>query len=95
MVAAKQSHLVRPSCLQHHQPGQGLQAVVASVHKVAHEDVVGIRRRAASSEQLFQVIELSMDVPTDGDRRGDRLNVGLFQEQIADQVTELLQLWLR
>ena len=45
MVAPEQGHLVRPPCLEDHQPGQGLEAVVAPVHKVPHEDVVGVWRR--------------------------------------------------
>ena len=55
MVPSEQCHLVRPPCLQHHQPGQSLQAVVPSVHKVPHEDVVSVRRRPAGSVQDMKV----------------------------------------
>lgn len=65
-------------------PGQGLQAVVPPVHKVPHEDVVGIRWRTSTPEKLLQIIELAMDVPAHGDRGGDWLDVGLLQQQVTD-----------
>ena len=54
MVPSEQCHLVRPPCLQHHQPGQSLQAVVPSVHKVPHEDVVSVGTVATSSKQFLK-----------------------------------------
>ena len=36
--------------------------------KVAHEDVRGVRAVAADSEQLDQVVQLTVDVPADGGR---------------------------
>ena len=95
VVASQQSHSVRPASFEDHQPGERLQAVVTSVHKVPHEDVVGVRRRAALSEQLLQVVELAVDVPTDSHGGADRLDVGLLQQEITDQVTKLLQLIFR
>ena len=50
VVASEQGHLVRPPRLEHHQPGEGLQAVVAPVHKVPHEDVVGLWRWTPSPD---------------------------------------------
>ena len=43
VVAAQQGDLVGPLGLQRQQPGQRLQTVVAAVHEVAHEYVVGVR----------------------------------------------------
>ena len=64
-------------------PCKSLQAVVPPVHKIPHEDVVCIRWRTSTPEELLQIIELSMDVPTDSDRGGDRLDVGLLQQQVT------------
>lgn len=44
--------------LQAQQEGEGLHAVVAPVHVVAQEQVVGVRHRPADPEQLQQVIQL-------------------------------------
>ena len=64
VVAPEESDSVWPPRLEDHQPGEGLQAVVASVHEVSHEDVVGVWGWTSLSEQLLQVVELSMDVST-------------------------------
>ena len=52
----------RQTRLQREQQQEGLDAVVAAVHEVAHEQVVGLRAVAADLEQLHEVVELPMDV---------------------------------
>ena len=94
MVSPEERHTVGPASFEDHQPGESLQAVVAPVYKVSHEDVVCVRRRSALSEELLQVVELSMDISADRHGGADGLDVGLLQEKITDQVTELLQLSL-
>ena len=76
-------------------PCESFQTVITSVYKISHEDIVGVWRGAALSEQLLQVVELSVDVPADGHGAGHRLDVALLQQQVADQLTQLLQLILR
>ena len=39
--------LVRPPGFEDHEPCEGLEGVVAAVHKVTHEDIVGVGGRAA------------------------------------------------
>ena len=95
MVSSEQRNSVRPASLEHHQPGEGLEAVVAPVHEVPHEDVVCVRGRAALSEQLLQVIELTMDVATHRHGAGHGLDVALLEQEVAHQLTQLLQLILR
>ena len=46
VVAPQQGDLVGPLGLQGQQPGEGLQTVVAAVHEVAHEHIVGVRHLA-------------------------------------------------
>ena len=72
VVSSEQSHPVWPPSFEHHQPGEGLEAVVAAVHEVAHEDVVGVGRRPALPEQLLQVVELAVDIAADGDGAADQ-----------------------
>ena len=43
---------------------EGLDAIEASVHKVAHEQVVGLRAVPADLEELQKVVKLAMDVST-------------------------------
>ena len=78
MVPSEQCHLVRPPCLQHHQPGQSLQAVVPSVHKVPHEEVVCVWDISSYFEQLLEIIELTMNVATHCHGRVYPLNVAFL-----------------
>ena len=41
-----------------------LHAVVAAVHVVPHEEIVGVRTAAAHPEELQQIIELTVHVST-------------------------------
>ena len=77
MVSSEQSHPVWPPSFEHHQPGEGLEAVVAAVHEVAHEDVVGVGRRPALPEQLLQVVELAVDIAADGDGAADQSEMSM------------------
>lgn len=59
--------------LQEHQEGEGLEGVVAAVHEVAHEDVVGaLGGLAPDPEQLQEVEELPVDVRPAPRHRGGR-----------------------
>ena len=78
MVASQERHSVRPASFEDHEAGEGLEAVVAPVYKVPHEDVVGVWRRSALSEQFLQVVELSVDIPTHRHWGADWLDVGLL-----------------
>jgi len=95
VVAAKQCNFVGPSGFEQEQSGKRLEAVVAAIHEVAHEDVVGVGDLAASPEELFQVVELAVNVAADGDGREDRLHIRLLQEQVTNDIAESLQLVFR
>ena len=49
-----------------------------SVNKISHEQVVCVGTLSTNFEKLFQVVELTMDITTDGHRGGYWLNVGFF-----------------
>ena len=53
------------SGLQKHEQGEGFQAVVPSINKVPHEDVVCAWDFSPCLEQLEQIVELTMYVSTD------------------------------
>ena len=42
-----------------------LQAVVPSIYKVAHEDVVGVGHLTSGVKQAEKIMELAVDVPAD------------------------------
>ena len=54
MVASEQGYFVRPLRLEHQQSCERLQAVVTSVNKISHEDVVSVGTVATSSKQFLK-----------------------------------------
>ena len=54
--------------------------VVCSIHVVSQEEVVRVWNITSNSEQLNQVVKLTMDVAADGHGTTDGLNVGFFQK---------------
>ena len=91
MIAPEQCDAVGPLGLQREESGEGFETVIAPVDKVTEKDVVCVRNLAARAEQLLQVVELAVDVAAYRHRRRDGLHVGLLQQKIADDITELLQ----
>ena len=53
---------VEATNLEGDEEGDSLDAVVASVHIVAHEQIVGVGRLPPDPEQLHQVVELAVHV---------------------------------
>ena len=53
------------SDLESQEEADSLHAVVAAVHVVPHEEVVGVGTHPAHPEQLQQIIELTVHVTTD------------------------------
>ena len=62
MIASQEGHVGRPPRLEQHEQREGLQAVVAAVHKVPHEDVVRLGDLPARREELQEIMKLPMDV---------------------------------
>ena len=54
VVPSQQGYPVWPPGLEYHEAGECLQAVVSPVHKVPHEDVVGVRYGASSPEEFLE-----------------------------------------
>lgn len=94
VVAAQQRNLLRIPRLEYQEQGKGLQAVVSSVNKVTHEDVVCVGQLTSCAEELKEVIELTVDITTDGDRAVDRLHVRLLEQELLDLFAELLEVRL-
>ncbi len=72
-------HVRRSSAyLQSDQESDSLDGVVPTVHVVSHEQVVRVGRLASDTEQLHQVMELTVNVATNRHRAFYFLDVGLF-----------------
>jgi len=94
VVTAQQRHLLWVLGLEDEQLRERLEAVVAAVDKVAHENVVGLGRVAARAEQLLQVVVLTVDVTAHGHGRAHRLHVALLDQILEHEVAEPLELVL-
>ena len=62
MISSQDCDSLAEADLEGDQEGDGLHAVVAPVHVVPHEEVVGVGGLAADAEELHQVVELAVDV---------------------------------
>lgn len=76
--------------LEAHQQTDRFDGVVAAVHVIPHEEVIGVRSRAAYAVQFHQVVPLAVDVAADRHGRRDGLHVGLQRQRFARFVAELL-----
>ena len=54
--------------------------MVSSIHVISQEEVVRVWNITSNSEQLNQVVKLTMDVAADGHGTTEGLNVGFFQK---------------
>jgi len=55
--------------LQGQQQQNGLQALLATVHIVSKKQVVGVWWQATYLEKMEEILELTMDIPKDFQRR--------------------------
>jgi len=67
VISAKNGDAVRIADFEANEEGDCLDRVVASVDVVAHEEVVVIWQLSADLEELFKIVELTMDVTANGD----------------------------
>ena len=79
MVSPQQGQSGRIAHLQAEQEQKCLNAKVAPVHVVAHEQEVGVGQPSGHPEQLHEVVKLAVDVATDGDRTRDLHYIALLQ----------------
>jgi len=94
VVAAKNGDATTEPHLKCDEEGDGLYAVVAPVHVVPHEEIVGVWRLAADLEELHKVVELSMDVSAHRHGALDALHVTLLAQDLLGLLTEDLDLVL-
>jgi len=78
VVASQDGYSVFVADFEGDEESDGLHRIVASIHVIAHEQVIRIRTLTAYLEQLHEVVKLAMDIAADGDGTSDFLHVGLL-----------------
>lgn len=68
--------------------------MVATVHIVAQEDIVGVWQIATNAEQFDQVVPLAVNVAHQGHRQVDRLHVLLLLQNLLRHVAQVLHILL-
>jgi len=66
VVTSEDSDSLLKADLEGDEQSDGLDGVVSTIDVVTHEEVVSLGRMATNLEELAQVMELSMDITTDG-----------------------------
>ena len=92
MIAAEDGDPAAVADLQGDKQGNGLDAVVAPVHVVTHEEIVCVRRLAPNPEQLHEVVELAVHIAADRHRTLDTLNIALHRQNLFRFLAQNLHL---
>ena len=66
VVTSENGDSVLKADLKGHKEGHCLDGIVSSVDVVTHEEVVSVWNLSANHKELAQVMELTVDVTTDG-----------------------------
>ena len=82
MIASEDGDAVLEAHFEAYEQGHCLHRVVASVHVVPHEQVVGVGGAPSDLEQLHQVVELAVHVAADRHRALHRLHVHLVLQDL-------------
>ena len=88
VVTSEDGNSVLEPHLQSDQERDSLDRVVATIDVITHEEVVGIWRLAANSKELFQIMELAMNVTADCDRGSNSLDVGLIDQDLLSLLAQ-------
>lgn len=92
MIATNERDPVRIANFQAKKQQKRLERVEAAVDEIAHEEVICVWYVAAHAKELHQVMELAVNVTTDGDRRVDGNHIAFFDEQFSCFVAKLSDL---
>lgn len=68
--------------LQRNQEGNRFYGIVASVHVVPHEEVVGVWRLPSDLKQLHEVMKLTVDISTHRHWTSHLLHIGLLRQDL-------------
>ena len=88
VIASDQSYAVGIAYFEAEEEEEGFEGVKASVHKVAHEQIVCVGHVAPDSEEFHQVVELAMNVSAYCDGRVNLNDVAFFDEKLSRFVAQ-------
>ena len=80
VISSQDGDSVLETNLQGDEESHGLDRVVSSIDVVSHEQVVSLGRLSSNFEKFTQVVELTMDISTDGHGSLHCLHVRLFDK---------------
>lgn len=78
VIATYERDAIRVAHFERQQEQERLDRVEAAIDEIAEEQVVRLGYVATDAKQLFQIVELSVNVAANGDRRVDFLYVALL-----------------
>jgi hypothetical protein len=90
VVATEDGDALRISNFQSHKESDGFNGIVTSINIIAHEQIIRVWIWPANSEQLHQVMELTMDVSAYGDWAFHWLHVRLVLQDLSCLLAEPL-----
>ncbi len=94
VVAPDQGDTVRVPHFQSQQQKKSFHRIEPTVNIVPQKQIVRSRALSTLLEQLQQVIELPMNVPTNGDRQVNPLHIILFDQNLPGPQAQRLDLVL-
>ena len=92
VVPPQESDPVPVAHFQRNQQTKRLDACMAAIHVVTHEDIASVGRFASDREQLLQVVELAMSITADRHRRPHFPHIRLGCENflgLLEQISDL------
>ena len=95
VVTSEDGDSVRVSDLEGDEESHSLNGVVSSVDVVSHEEIVVFGQLTSNSEKFFEIIELTVNITTDGDGSSDWLDIALVYENFLSFLTKCLDAILR
>uniref|UniRef100_A0A7S4L074 Uncharacterized protein n=1 Tax=Paramoeba aestuarina TaxID=180227 RepID=A0A7S4L074_9EUKA len=91
VISANQTYLAWIAYFQKKENSEALHRMEASVDKVSHEHVAGIRNVPANSEKLKQIEELAVYVTNYGTWSGKTCHIVFFQKDFLRSRAEILE----
>lgn len=92
VVTPDQGHQIRIADFICEEQQECLDAVEAPIHKIAEEKVTHPRDITSVFEELQKIVELSMNIATDGYRRIHSLNIALLDQDLSGLGAQVLYL---
>lgn len=83
VIPSQDRHSISVSQLECNEQSDSFNRVVSTINIVTHEEVVGVGGVTTDSEELGEIVELSVNITTDGDGASNRLDVGFFHEDFS------------